>query len=143
MDEVRGQVSSTVNAQKNRAAAGLGGVADAIRHAGDELRSENESLALYIDRASDQLRQLANQIREKGAEDIAADVAEFARRRPAVFIGGAFIIGLGLARFLKSTGEAGSGRDLGASQAGPWTPAGSDEPATSLEEHLARSGGGF
>jgi hypothetical protein len=145
MDEVRGQVTSTVNAQKNRAAAGLGGVAEAIRHAGDELRSENESLALYIDRASEQLRQLADQIREKGAEDIATDVAEFARRRPAVFIGGAFIIGLGLARFLKSTapGESGSRRDPGASQAGPWTPAGPDEPATSLEEHLARSGGGF
>lgn len=147
IDEVRGQVTSTVNVQKDRAAAGLGGVADAIRHAGDELRARNEGLAGYIDRASDQLRQLADQIREKGAEDIAADVAEFGRRRPAIFIGGAFIIGLGLARFLKSTApreELSGSRSQGATpSAGPWTPAGPDEPATSLQEHLARSGGGF
>lgn len=145
MDEVRGQVASSMNLQKNRAAAGLGGVADAIRHAGDELRTQNEGLATYIDRASEQLRQLADQIREKGTDDIAADVAAFARRRPAVFIGGAFIIGLGLARFLKSTapreeqsGFAGQGGSRAA-----WMPPAADEPSTTLEDDLARSGGGF
>jgi hypothetical protein len=33
------------------------------------------------------------------------DVHSFARRRPALFIGGAFLVGLGIARFLKSTAE--------------------------------------
>ena len=36
------------------------------------------------------------------------DLNSFARRRPAVFIGGAFLVGLGLARFLKSSAD----RDL-------------------------------
>jgi hypothetical protein len=33
------------------------------------------------------------------------DVAVFARRRPALFIGGAFLIGIGIARFLKASAD--------------------------------------
>lgn len=145
-DEVRSQVASTVNTQKNRAAAGLGGVAGAIRHAGDELRAEDESVALYVELASDRLRRFADRIREQGVEEMVAEVAEFGRRRPAVFIGGAFIIGLALARFLKSTASpearhATSRRSVAHAHA--WTPAADVEPSTSLEEELARTGGGF
>jgi hypothetical protein len=55
--------------------------------------------------ASDQLRRFADQIREKGVADMLDDVNTFARRRPALFIGGAFLVGVGLARFLKSSAE--------------------------------------
>ena len=54
-------------------------------------------------RASDALRRWADQIRQKGVADMLDDVHTFAQRRPAVFIGGAFLVGLGIARFLKST----------------------------------------
>ncbi len=43
---------------------------------------------------------------ENGVSDMMDDVAAFARRRPALFIGGAFLIGLGVARFLKSSSES-------------------------------------
>lgn len=145
-DEVRGHVASTVNVQKNRAAAGLGGVANAVRQAGDELRAQDETLARYVDWASEQLRQFANRIREQGVEEMAAEVAAFGRRRPVVFIGGAFIIGLALARFLKSTASPDAGHAAfrrHGSPAGTWTPGDDFEPSTSLEEELARTGGGF
>jgi hypothetical protein len=98
-------VTSRVDEQKNRAADGLGGIANVIRNAGNELRTENEALASYIDTASDQLRRFADHIRQKGVADMMDDVHTFARRRPALFIGGAFLIGLGIARFLKSSAE--------------------------------------
>ena len=61
----------------------------------------------YVDMASDQLRRFADQIRQKGVADMMDDVHNFARRRPALFIGGAFLVGLGIARFLKSSAERG------------------------------------
>lgn len=99
------RVSSRVDQQKNRAADGLGGIADVIRSAGNELRAENEALASYVDMASDQMRRFADQIRERGVADMLDDVDRFARRNPAVFIGGAFLVGLGVARFLKASAD--------------------------------------
>jgi hypothetical protein len=102
---IQQKVTSRVDEQKNRAADGLGGIADVFRTAGNELRDENETLASYVDMASDQLKRFADQIRQRGVSDMLDAVHTFARRRPAVFIGGAFLIGLGIARFLKSSAE--------------------------------------
>jgi hypothetical protein len=98
-------VTSRVDEQKNRAADGLGGIANVIRNAGNELRTENEAVAQYVDMASDQLRKFADQIRQKGVADMLDDVHAFAKRRPALFIGGAFLAGVALARFLKSSAD--------------------------------------
>jgi len=111
LDGMKQKVTSRVDEQKNRAADGLGGIADVIRTAGNELRGENEALASYVDMASDQMRRFADQIRERGVADMMDDVGQFARRRPALFIGGAFLVGLGIARFLKSSAERGGDRD--------------------------------
>ena len=108
---IQQRVTSRVDEQKNRAADGLGGIADVFRAAGDELRNENETLASYVDMASDQLKRFATQIRERGVSDMMDDVNRFARRRPALFIGGAFLLGVGLARFLKSSSDYGDDRD--------------------------------
>lgn len=102
---IKQNVTSRVDEQKNRAADGLGGIANVIRNAGNELRSDNEALASYVDMASDQMRQFAEHIRQKGVADMLDDVHGFARRRPALFVGGAFLVGLGLARFLKSSAD--------------------------------------
>jgi hypothetical protein len=102
---IKQNVTSRADQQKNRAADGLGGIANVFRNAGNELRNENEMVAQYVDMASDQLRRFADQIRQKGVTDMLDDVHNFARRRPALFIGGAFLVGLGIARFLKSTAD--------------------------------------
>jgi hypothetical protein len=102
---IQQKVTSSVDEQKNRAADGLGGIANVIRNAGNELRSENETLAHYVDMTSDQLRRFADQIRQRGVADMLDDVHAFARRRPALFIGGAFLVGIGIARFLNSSSE--------------------------------------
>ena len=102
---IQQRVTSRVDEQKNRAADGLGGIASAFQQASNELRNENEALASYVDMASDQMRRLAEQIRQRGVADMLDDVSEFAHRRPAVFIGGAFLLGLTLARFMKSSAD--------------------------------------
>lgn len=108
---IQQRVTSRVDEQKNRAADGLGGIADVFRTAGNDLRNENETVAQYVDMASDQLRRFADSIRQRGVADMIDDVSGFARRRPAMFIGGAFLLGIGLARFLKSSAGRGDIRD--------------------------------
>jgi hypothetical protein len=110
---IQQKVTSRVDEQKNRAAEGLGGIADVIRSAGHELRAENEALASYVDAASDQMRRLASHIRERGVADMLDDVNGFARRNPAVFIGGAFLVGIGIARFLKASANRSDLRQYG------------------------------
>ena len=102
---IKQNVTARADEQKNRAADGLGGIANVFRTAGNELRNDNEAVAAYVDMASDQLKRFADQIRQKGVTDMLDDVQDFARRRPALFIGGAFLVGIGIARFLKSTAE--------------------------------------
>jgi hypothetical protein len=113
MDELRQQVASAADAQKNRAAEGLGDIADVAQQTGEELRGENETLASWVNAASDQLRHMADRLRDRPAAELAEDVTQFARQRPAMFLGGAFLLGLGVARLLKSSpqhaGQAGNG----------------------------------
>jgi hypothetical protein len=113
VDNLQQRVKAGADQQKNRAADGLGGIAQVFQHAGDEMRAENETLASYVDMAGDRLRRFADQVRERGVEDMLEDVQRFARQRPAMFIGGAFLIGLGVARFLKSSSEHDNGRGYG------------------------------
>ena len=129
---VKQRVSSRVDEQKNRAADGLGGIADVFRNASNELRNENETLASYVDMASDQMRRFADQIRQKGVADMLDDVHGFARRRPALFIGGAFLVGLGIARFLKASADRNAMRQYsdGFSSVDPMT-AGTGSPSYS------------
>ena len=105
VDKVKQQASTRVNEQKVRAAEGLGSVASAIRQASEHLRNENQTLATYADKAVDQIQQFADRMRDKDPAEMVRDAERFARRNPTAFIGGAFVLGLALARFLKSSGE--------------------------------------
>ena len=110
---IQQRVTSRVDEQKNRAADGLGGIADVLRNATSDLRHENEALASYVDMASDQMKAFAEQIRQRGVTEMIDDVGQFARRRPALFIGGAFLVGLGIARFLKASADRNALREYG------------------------------
>ena len=46
---------------------------------------------------------MADRLRDRPAAELVDDLSRFARERPAVFIGGAFLLGLGVARLLKSS----------------------------------------
>lgn len=110
MDDLKQKVVSTVASaadhQKNRAADGIGGIADVARQTGDDLRGQNEMLASWVNAASDQLRHMAERLRDRPAAELADDLTRFARERPAVFLGGAFLLGLGVARLLRASPQS-------------------------------------
>jgi hypothetical protein len=71
---------------------GLGGIADVFRSAATSSATKTKRCASYVDTASDQLQRFADNIRQRGVADMLDDVSVRARR-PALFIGGAFLIG--------------------------------------------------
>lgn len=98
------QVQSGLNTGKNRAADALSSVAQSLRSSSEQLRTNNQGNASrYIDQAAGRIERVANYLQQTDVNQMADQVEDFARRNPAVFLGGAFALGLVGARFLKSS----------------------------------------
>jgi ElaB/YqjD/DUF883 family membrane-anchored ribosome-binding protein len=124
MDRVRQGANTQLSTQKNRATDGLGNVAQAVRQTTQHLREQqHDTIARYVDQAADQLERMSDRLRQKDVGQLLQDAQQFARRRPAVFIGSAFAVGLLGARFLKSSRDrnGNSGRTSYASTSGSYT----------------------
>jgi hypothetical protein len=101
---VRERASAGLSTQKDRATEGLGSVAQAVRQSTERLREQkHDTAAQYVEQAADQIDRLTNRLRQKDVGELVQDAQRLARRRPALFIGGAFALGLVGARFLKSS----------------------------------------
>jgi hypothetical protein len=122
---------SSLDSQKGRAAAGLEGVAMALRQTTEQLRAQEQGMvAGYAEQVAERIESLTTALQEKSAAELIDDVENFARRRPEIFIGGALALGFLAARFLKSSaprtngdGMSGVGRG-GAGVYGPGPMAG-------------------
>jgi hypothetical protein len=106
--DAAGQARKTAESQlaggKDRAVEGLENVADVLRDAGEHLREKEENaLPDYIVQAADQVDLMARYLRRHTLGQVFSDVEQYARREPALFLGGAFVLGLFGGRFLKSS----------------------------------------
>lgn len=102
--QARQQVQSRITGQKDRAAEGLTGVAQALRQTGQQLRDQDQTgFTGYIDSAAAQVERVSDYLRGKDVGELIDDVEHFARRQPALFVGGAFVLGVLGTRFLKSS----------------------------------------
>jgi hypothetical protein len=125
VDQTKKSASSQIDLSKSRALEGLGTVASALRKTGEALRAENnDMLTGVIDSAAQRVDSASGYLKDKSFGDIVVDVKDFARREPALFLGGALFVGLVGGRFLKSStpasetarsgGVGGSNRSTGA-----------------------------
>lgn len=97
------QVQTRLDSQKTRAAESLSGVAQSLRTTSRQLTDAPAGLGGYVQQAADQVDSLARYLESSELGDLVDDVEDFARRSPAVFLGGAFVLGMLGARFLKSS----------------------------------------
>jgi hypothetical protein len=103
-NEVAEQAQSAVESGKARFAERAHGVAEALHHASDGLRAEDqEEVARYTQNVAEKIEQLSGFLRDRDLASLAGDVKRFAQRQPALFLGGAFTAGLVAARFIKSS----------------------------------------
>jgi hypothetical protein len=103
---VRQGVVSTVDDQKNRAADGLVNMAEAVKRLAEEIGGQNRVVNSAVNVATQRLHQVADGLRHRQSADIANEIARVAREHPWLFVGGAFVLGVGLAQVLKSGGES-------------------------------------
>jgi hypothetical protein len=116
---VREQAAAQLDSQKNKATDGLGSVAQAVRETTQHLREQqHDTVAQYAEQAADQLERFSERLRGKDVGELVTDAQRLARRQPALFVGGAFAIGLLGARFLKSSSRDDYDREPGDFQRG-------------------------
>lgn len=95
--------------QKSKAATGLSSVADSIRKVGDNLRDAGEQNAItqttvrYGENLAERIESLSGYLEDATLKDLSRDIERFARRQPALFVSGAFLVGVLAARFLKTS----------------------------------------
>ena len=98
------QVRTQLDTGKSRAATALRDVASSLHHPGE---LGEDTVSRYIRTAGDQVQRAADYLENKDVREVVTDVEQFARRQPALFLGGAFMVGLFAARVLKSSRDAG------------------------------------
>ncbi len=95
-------------ASKARMAERVQRLGSALRSAGDNLKQQDDDVvARYAEKVSGRIERAAEYLRRSDPQQVLHDVEGFARREPAVFLGGAFLVGLAAARFLKSSRQSG------------------------------------
>jgi len=98
------QVKTSIDSGKDRAAEALGGFAQALTSSSQELRDRNMTVpGQYVEQAGEQLRRASDYLRDTNVDQLARSAEDFARRQPAVFLGGIFAVGFLAARLLKAS----------------------------------------
>jgi hypothetical protein len=152
--QARERASSSLGESKGQFAEQVGTIAEALRRTTQHLRSEDQQrIAGFTETLARQVDQVASYLRNKDARAMRQDLENLARRQPAVMLGGALVLGLIGARFLKSSERnrgsrrLGDGRNYGRERG--YDPTGYSQSfsgETETERHLgagARSGGGY
>jgi len=114
----RDQVKNQLTNQKHQAAQRMTPFQMALRETAQQLRKQGQDpTARYADKASDQIERFSGYLRDTDVDEIADGVRGFARRRPALFLGSAALLGFLGTRFLKSSSqEASSGTGYGSAE---------------------------
>lgn len=113
--QARQQAASQLATRKDQAATNLTDVSQAVSQVGSQLRqNDHDTLAQYADMAAQQVNRAASYLRERNINEMFDEVQGLARRQPALFLAGAFALGVLGARFLRSsTPQTGSANRLG------------------------------
>ena len=102
--QAQSQARNRLERGKQDAATTLTSVATTLLQSGLQLRDDQQEMAgEYVERAARQIERAANYVQNADLREVVGEVEDFARRRPALFIGSAFAAGLLAARFLKSS----------------------------------------
>lgn len=105
------RAQSTFEHTKRRVTEQIRVVGQALQRATEQLRQEQQvGLAGSAQRIGDQVIRASDYLQNRNARELVDDLDRLARRQPAWFLGGAFLLGLISARFLKSSQQTGSSR---------------------------------
>jgi hypothetical protein len=100
--KARDRFGEQITSQRERVTGRARTLSRALRGAGEVLEKD-DLVAQCLHYAGDKVESVAGYVEELSPENAAEDLREVARDRPALFFGGAFVLGLALGRFARST----------------------------------------
>jgi hypothetical protein len=103
VEDVRDRAREGIDQGRQQVADRIRRLGSALRSASDTLQDEDRTVARYAELASEKIEQAAGYIGSADVRRTMHDIEGFARRQPALFFGGAFLLGLAAGRFLKSS----------------------------------------
>lgn len=113
-DDVARAAQSQLTPRKGQVADELRELARALRTtAASSQEGITEGIRPYVQRAAAQVDSASDYLQRRSIADMLADAEGFARREPALFLGGALVAGLIVGRFVRASSSA--PRDNGAS----------------------------
>lgn len=102
--DARQKAEKNLSSQKERATDQLANVSSALRETSGNLRTnDQESIAGVFESAAEQVDRFSGYFRNRSVGEIVDEVEDIARREPALFLGGAALIGILGSRFFKSS----------------------------------------
>lgn len=135
------KVESGLTKAKGQVAESLHALNQSLLISGQQLRDRNQqNVSRYVDQLANKVESAASYLQNSEITELVDRTEDFARRRPAVFLGGAFVLGLLGARFLKSSRRSAEGGERGGMR-GQWReqPRYIRERAVRVREDLAAS----
>ncbi len=102
--QAKDQARSMFETQKGQITDQASKISQALRQGGENLQTQNVGpAATVLNTAAERLDGFSSYLQGRNADQLVQEAESFARRNSAVFLGGAFALGLLAARFLKSS----------------------------------------
>ena len=99
--QARQRLAGTLDGQKGAAADLVEQLAQSVQRSGEQFEGRQDWIASAVGRGAAELDALAGSIRDADLGELMGEVADFARRQPALFMGAALAAGFALARLGK------------------------------------------
>lgn len=120
MDQAARTADAQASTRMTMAGDTLDGIARAINDAAERLREDQPEIANLTTTAGERLQEAATYLRDHSASDALDGAQQYARRQPAIVVGGGLIAGLLLGRLLRtgaSVAQSTGQRQLGSGYA--------------------------
>lgn len=132
--EAQDRAKGFLDRQKDCAAERVSHIAEALRRTGENLQEEDETISHCTQMIAEKVEDMAAYLKDQDVRSLTVEARKCARRRPEIFLGGAFALGVIVSRFIKSSAEeeycaqdeadwqradGGSSQDLGSRETGP------------------------
>jgi hypothetical protein len=115
VEQAKELASGQVSQRREKSAGEINKLASALHQTSDDLG--DTFAGPYVEKAANLLDKLSDSVRDASVSDTVRATERFARREPLLFLGGAFLVGVLAARFLKSS-ERSDGGDRDFSRVG-------------------------
>jgi hypothetical protein len=100
------RAQSMADQRKEQLSERMAVVGQAFKTTAEQLRNEQgQGVSRYVEALGEGVTRVASYLENHDTRELTREVERFARREPALFLGGAFAIGFFAARFLKSSSE--------------------------------------